>query len=170
MSAELPARLPRPPALAVAKGRAKYPGGGHLPVCCGASQLPFADDEFNIVVSTHTLVHLAEMAQFKAALGELARVLKPGGDLILGMTDRPAKTKAIDAAIEGQFARISRTHYRRSLVSWWERKIVIRAMRGKKPILSAFLSAVGPLIYAADVFGPTTYTLYICEDRKSGAA
>ncbi|MDH3743450.1 MAG: class I SAM-dependent methyltransferase [Hyphomicrobiales bacterium] len=152
-------------AKSLAKGTAKFPDSEHLPVCCGAAQLPFGNAAFDIVVSTHTLVHLADLDEFTTAVGELVRVLRADGDLILGMTDRPAKTKVILATIGGQFSRITHVHYRRSLVAWWESRVVIKAMTGKRPILSGLLSAIGPLIYAADIFGPATYTLYVCEGK-----
>lgn len=44
------------------------------------TQLPFDDDAFNFVVSWGVIMHIPNM---EAALGELARVLKPGGVLVL---------------------------------------------------------------------------------------
>lgn len=46
-------------------------------------RLPFADRSFGLVVSTSTLDHFPDAAQLEVALGELARVLQPGGALLL---------------------------------------------------------------------------------------
>jgi len=47
-------------------------------VCAPAEKLPFADDEFDVAVSTLVLCTVDDQAQ---ALAELRRVLKPGGEL-----------------------------------------------------------------------------------------
>lgn len=50
-----------------------------------ATRLPFDDNQFDIVMTAHMLEHLADPA---LALGELVRVLKPGGRLITIVTRR----------------------------------------------------------------------------------
>jgi SAM-dependent methyltransferase len=50
--------------------------------------LPFADGEFDCVVSNSTLDHFSEREQFAAALAELARVTAPGGLLLITL-DNP---------------------------------------------------------------------------------
>lgn len=50
------------------------------PVLANASEMPFGDDRFDTVVSTHTLCSLPDRA---AALAEVRRVLKPGGRFLL---------------------------------------------------------------------------------------
>jgi SAM-dependent methyltransferase len=45
--------------------------------------LPFRDDSFDVVVSTSTLDHFHSLDQLAMALGELHRVLAPGGELLL---------------------------------------------------------------------------------------
>lgn len=45
--------------------------------------LPFADAVLDVVVSNSTLDHFASTADIIAALAELYRVLRPGGDLLL---------------------------------------------------------------------------------------
>jgi len=52
------------------------------------SRLPFADATFDVVVSNSTLDHLDTLAEIGAALGELRRVLHPGGRLILTLDNR----------------------------------------------------------------------------------
>src|SRR5436190_4740066 len=67
-------------------GASKYVGTDYLSdrsrpdVIASALQIPFADEAFDTVVSTEVLEHVAEP---RRALGEMRRVLKPGGYLIL---------------------------------------------------------------------------------------
>ncbi len=61
------------------------PGGGRLGVGYvrgDLERLPFSDGSFDVVFCISVLEHLAEEAM-KGALGELARVLRPGGRLLL---------------------------------------------------------------------------------------
>jgi len=51
--------------------------------------LPFADGEFDAVVSNSTLDHFESLADLRAGLAELARVLSPGGTLVVTL-DNPA--------------------------------------------------------------------------------
>jgi len=51
--------------------------------------LPFAESSFDVVFSGSTLDHFESAADIQTALGELRRVLRPGGTLILTL-DNPA--------------------------------------------------------------------------------
>lgn len=55
-------------------------GGG---VVADVRRLPFRSGAFDGVLSTSTLDHFDDLADIDVALGELARVLRPGGRLVL---------------------------------------------------------------------------------------
>lgn len=54
------------------------PSGGYCRA--GAEQLPFDDDSFDLVVSYMTL---CDIPDFRAAIGEITRVLAPGGTFLI---------------------------------------------------------------------------------------
>lgn len=51
-----------------------------LPCCGTLTQYPFADHTFDFVYATESLEHAVDI---EAAVGELTRVLKPGGKLVI---------------------------------------------------------------------------------------
>jgi len=77
---------------AIAHAKQRY---GHLPgigfQLADCTRLPYADDEFDRVVSFETLEHLAEQDQL---LAEFRRVLKPDGFLVLSSPDKAVYTDA----------------------------------------------------------------------------
>ena len=64
-----------------AKSRSPLPRA--LFLTCDVRNLALGSNLVDLVVSTSTLDHFATPAEFQAALGELARVLRPGGTLIV---------------------------------------------------------------------------------------
>jgi SAM-dependent methyltransferase len=56
-----------------------------LPVCCDGARLPLRNSSVDVVVSFEVLEHLADE---RAALQEIRRVLKPGGDLVVTVPNR----------------------------------------------------------------------------------
>jgi SAM-dependent methyltransferase len=72
---------------ALEAARERYPG---LVARLGdVRRLDFADETFDVVVSNSTLDHLGSLTELRLAMHELARVLRPGGTLILTL-DNPA--------------------------------------------------------------------------------
>jgi SAM-dependent methyltransferase len=57
--------------------------------CCDVRELPYADGAFDVVVSTSTLDHFDTLHAVGDALRELARVLAPGGTLVVSL-DNPS--------------------------------------------------------------------------------
>jgi SAM-dependent methyltransferase len=49
----------------------------------GATDLPFEDDHFELVLSVATLHHIAGPAAVRGALGEMVRVARPGGRVLV---------------------------------------------------------------------------------------
>ncbi len=58
-------------------------------VVADVRRLPFADATFDTILSNSTLDHFATTADIRLALGELGRVLRPGGRLLVTL-DNPA--------------------------------------------------------------------------------
>ena len=65
----------------VAAALERHPGLDAL--CADTRELPFADGAFDLVLSNSTLDHFETLADVRAALAELHRVLEPGGRLVL---------------------------------------------------------------------------------------
>lgn len=53
--------------------------------------LPFANESFHFVVAFNSLQYAGS---FEKALGEAARILKPGGKLVIGIWDKPEMSEA----------------------------------------------------------------------------
>lgn len=67
--------------------REKHPGSRVLYAVNDAFRLPFADETFDVVASSRFL-HLFQLEQQKQLLVEMARVLRPGGILIVDFYNR----------------------------------------------------------------------------------
>jgi SAM-dependent methyltransferase len=67
-----------PTAELLAHARKKDPGGEYREAY--AEELPFGDNSFDLVVSYLTLIDIPD---FRAAIREMARVLRPGGTLLI---------------------------------------------------------------------------------------
>ena len=68
-------------------------------------RLPFADDEFDLVVSLSTLDHLASVGEIETAIRELMRVLAPGGTLALTVDNRANPVVALRNMLPGEALR-----------------------------------------------------------------
>ena len=75
-------------AAAVGAAVARYPAEGIRGVAADVRRLPYRDGVFDLVVSNSTLDHFASAAPIHESLAEFARVLKPGGVLIVTL-DNP---------------------------------------------------------------------------------
>ena len=73
-------------AVTVAEAAARNPG--LVAVVADVRALPFADASFDAVFSGSTLDHFDTAAEIAVAIGEIARVLRPGGRLVLTL-DNP---------------------------------------------------------------------------------
>jgi len=72
----------------VHKASQRWTNTGAGLLCSDARRLAIASDSLDLIVSTSTLDHLDSAEQLRAAIEEMARVLKPGGRLILTL-DNP---------------------------------------------------------------------------------
>ncbi len=74
-------------------------GLGEL-LCCGVESLPFPGGSFDLVLSLNVIYHRA-VGDDQAALREMARVLAPGGWLLLNLPALPILRGSHDEAVEG---------------------------------------------------------------------
>lgn len=153
---------------ALEDGKSKHPGGHHHPVCCDLRCLPFPDASFDIVISTHTLVHLPARWKHGQAIAELLRVVRPDGDLVFNIRNKTDQIAAAAHVLEGQFEKVTIVWYRRRLMFWWGKRVVAPLKRKSVPRGLPLLRVVAPLIHLADRFGPPVTGLYFCEGRIGG--
>ena len=73
----------------VARARARFDGSGFSFLVADARALGLRQDSFDVVLSNSTLDHFETASELRASLGELARVVKPGGVLIVTL-DNPS--------------------------------------------------------------------------------
>lgn len=78
--------------LAVARLRTRFPQASFFQVTLGTDSLPHADAAFDVVTALDVMYHVTDHGAWRAAVDEAARVLRPGGLLIvsdgLGEADR----------------------------------------------------------------------------------
>ena len=68
------------------RARRRSPGGRPLPLArADIRELPFADDRFDFVYTMGTIEHIDE---YRQAIAEVRRVLRPGGRAIIGVPHR----------------------------------------------------------------------------------
>jgi SAM-dependent methyltransferase len=82
---------------AIARARDRYPELRAEPA--DVRSLPFEPASFGAVVSTSTLDHLDTLGDIRAAIGELVRVLEPGGILVLTLDNGANPLVALRNAI-----------------------------------------------------------------------
>jgi SAM-dependent methyltransferase len=92
--------------------------------CADVRSLPLDDAELEAVVSNSTLDHFDEAEQIEVALRELARVLRPGGVLVLTLDNPLNPIVAVTKALPRQrlnrlWSRVGRTSARSGLVPYY---------------------------------------------------
>jgi SAM-dependent methyltransferase len=70
--------------------------------------LPFAEESFDAVVSNSTMDHLAGVEEVETALGEIRRVVRPGGHLVLTVDNPYNPLVAVRNALPPAIARTVR--------------------------------------------------------------
>jgi len=94
----------------VAAARMRYPD---LEVeIADVRRLPFADASFDVVVSNSTLDHFESITDLRRAIGELHRVLGPGGNLLITLDNGANPLVALRNALPARaLRRLGLTHY-----------------------------------------------------------
>jgi ubiquinone/menaquinone biosynthesis C-methylase UbiE len=64
-------------------------------ITCDVKQLPFTSDSFKLIISDSTIDHFHQENEIVTALSEFARVLKPGGILIITMDNKGNLTEPL---------------------------------------------------------------------------
>ena len=100
--------------------------------------LPFADDEFDRVVSFETLEHLAEQDKL---LAEFSRVLKPDGFLVLSSPDKAVYSDAQQTVNEFHVKEL----YREELEALIQRHFPARQLLGQKLMFHSAIWSIGDI-------------------------
>lgn len=98
-------------------------------VCADVRDLQFNDDHFDLVVSNSTLDHFQNEADIDTALGELYRVLKTNGELLISLDNLQNPIIFLRSLLPFQLLNklhlvpyfVGKTHARRGLVAALER-------------------------------------------------
>jgi SAM-dependent methyltransferase len=69
--------------LAVERLSSQFPQAAFFQVTLGADPLPRADSSYDLVTALDVMYHVTDDAAWRAALAEAARVLRPGGLLVI---------------------------------------------------------------------------------------
>ena len=129
---------PTPPLIAHARGL--HPEGEYLEGV--AESLPFPDDSFELVVSYLTLIDIAD---FRLAIAEMARVLRPGGRLLVANLQSFATTRAIAwyRNEQGEKLHVAVEEYfeERAVRAEWGRISILNWHRPMQAYMEAFLSS-----------------------------
>jgi SAM-dependent methyltransferase len=143
---------------AIAHARSEYAGITNLEfVAASCTQMPLPDAAFDVVVSFETLEHIAAQEEF---LAEVARVLKPGGVLVLSCpnkveySDKPGFTNEfhVKELYREELAALVGRHF--PATAWW----------GQRPSFFSVITPEGRAPGAAE-FIEVTET----EPGKAGA-
>jgi len=115
--------------------RRTYPGLGNVEFKAGScTAIPAADASFDAAVSFETLEHIAEQEEF---MGELARVLKPGGLLLISCPNKAEYTDKRKTENEFHVKEL----YRDEFAALIARRFPHSAWYGQKP---TFYSVIAP--------------------------
>lgn len=76
---------------------------GTATLCADWRQLPLPDSFYDLAVSDGCYTALASLADYRLLNGELHRVLKPGGSVLLRCCCRPTSRMAVDTLFEQLF-------------------------------------------------------------------
>lgn len=129
-------------------------------VACDAGVLPFRDGSFDVVISSECIEHTSDPER---CVGEMLRVLRPGGTLALTCPNRPWRWSAVTASAIG----LRRYQGLENWPGWWTLEHWIRAHDGiitKHDGLHLFpfvLRVTWPVLRQLDRFGAVMGPAYV---------
>ena len=127
-----------PTANLIAAARSRASAGEYLEA--SAEELPFADESFDLVVSYLALI---DIPNFRAGIREMARVLKPGGSLLIANLNG-FNTACVDSgwvkSLSGKHLHYPVDNYLEERAVWIEYR-GIRVVNHHRP-LNAYMSAL----------------------------
>lgn len=140
-----------------AAARARLADDRYQCVRCSAERLPFTDGSFDAALAVASLDHVPDV---DAALVELARVLRPGGSLIVQLNNRRSWWKVLlsrTSLVRKREAAIAREHY----IQWSLGELQARLaahfeiIHARTITYAPFVPVIWrPLLAIADVVGP----------------
>jgi SAM-dependent methyltransferase len=140
----------------VAAARLRH--SGLVAQCADVRKLPFADGEFDAVVSNSTLDHFQSPAEIVVGLRELSRVLRPGGTLVLTL-DNPwnpilGVSKMLPRrALNRAWLRVGGASSRAGLLPYYVgATLSIRRLRRLLPELGLSVAETGAVVHVPRLF------------------
>ena len=116
--------------------------GDITPICVSAEALPFDDDAFDLVLSSAVFLHMGKR-HVRAALAEIARVLRPGGRFLFDVSFPNARNPA-SAPSRLKPARFRPPHF----LKYWRREEIDAAVRESGLAAKAGAFTIAPDQYA----------------------
>lgn len=149
---------------------ARARNSGLVACCADVRELPFADGQFDAVVSNSTLDHFESSTDIVVSLRELRRVLRPGGTLVLTL-DNPwnpvlAVTKALPRrGLNRAWARVGGMSSRAGLLPYYVgATLSVRRLRRLLPELGFAVVETGAVVHVPRVMA--VLVAHLLERRK----
>lgn len=150
-----------PEMLELVSTRARELGLANLQTRCGAVEsLPFADGDFDVVLSRYSAHHWADPAR---ALAEARRALKPGGQLVLVDVASPG-VALLDTHLQALEVLRDRSHVRDYSTAEWAALVAGAGLRGQRQELGRLRLEFAPWVERMATPEPLRQALRLFQD------